>query len=215
MIMGNRMQYVDLLKEQFPDEILITETLPSAYCEKLENVKAIVLGCDPSNRHSHNLKYAFGIDSGIKKLDLFFSGIEANLMQIGLDRKSVYIQNLCQNYFTSETTGNTIWHEAAKVWRLYLKDELQALNIPKEIPVLLTAQDVYFALLNEGVKKRKAKDLYLNPNLTPIPPEDNFLERHLIPLFRGGRGYYKLEKWKDYRTRISYLIGHTSKPQSL
>lgn len=206
MTMENRMQYVALLKEQFPDEILITETLPSAYCEKLENVKAIVVGCDPSNRHSHNLKYAFGIDSGIPKLDLFFSGIEANLKQIGLDRKCVYIQNLCQNYFRSETTGNTIWHEAAKLWRHYLKDELQALGMPKEVPVLLTAQDIYFALLNEGVKKQKAKNLYADLSLVPIPPEDNFLERHLIPLFRGGKGYYKLEKWKDYRTHLQRLF---------
>jgi hypothetical protein len=213
--MEKRMLHLALLKEQFPDEVMATETLPSAYCEQIENVKAIVLGCDPSNRHSHNLEYAFGIDSGIPKLNLFFSGIEANLKQIGLDRKCVYIQNLCQNYFTSETAGNSIWYQAAKVWRPFLKDELQALNIPKEVPVLLTAQEIYFALLNDGIKKQKAKDLYLTPNLTPIPPKDNFLERPLIPLYRGGKGYYNLDKWKDYQKHISNIIVFTFKTQSL
>lgn len=205
-MMEKYMELISVLINRYPDAIIKTETLPSAYCEQLENVKAIVLGSDPSNRHSQNLKYVFGIDSGIKKLDSFFSGIEANLKQIGLDRKSVYIQNLCQNYFKSETTGNTIWFEAAKIWRQYLKEELQSLNIPSEIPVLITAQDIYFGLLNEGVKKHKAKNLYADLSLVPIPPEDNFLERHLIPLFRGGWGYYELEKWKDYRTHLQRLL---------
>lgn len=199
-------ELISELTNRYPDSIIKTETLPSAYFEQLDNVKAIVLGCDPSNRHSHNLRYVFGIDSGIPKLDSFFSGIESNLKQIGLDRQCVYIQNLCQNYFKSETTGNTIWHEAAKIWRQYLKEELQSLNILGEIPVLLTAQDIYFGLLNEGVKKHKAKNLYSDLSLVPIPPEDNFLERPLIPLFRGGWGYYELEKWKDYRTHLQRLF---------
>jgi hypothetical protein len=185
--------------------ILDTTDWPKAYFKNLDNIKAIVLGCDPSNQHDRNLKYAFGIETKTPLLKQFFAGIENNLMEVGLSREDIYVQNLCQNYFTQETSKNGLWQAAAKVWIPYLKDELDTLPITKDVPVFLTAGDLYKVLIKEGARKHEPKDLYSNPNLLPISADDNYLERPLFPLFRGGQGYYDLKKWPEY---IERLKGH-------
>lgn len=171
---------------------------PVAWCKDVNNIKAIVLGCDPSNIHDQQLKYPFALETENKKLKLFFSGIKANLKIIGLSEETVYIQNLCQNYFMEETSKNKYWKKAAEVWIPYLKEELNSLPINKNVPVFLTAGMLYEVLLSKGVKKYKPKELYSNSGLLPIRAEDNLLERPLFPLYRGGFGTYNLRKWEEY-----------------
>jgi len=38
--------------------------LPEPFCKNTENVKAIVLGCDPSNKREEIFKVVFGLDKG-------------------------------------------------------------------------------------------------------------------------------------------------------
>lgn len=201
-----RKAFLKKLQENQPDIILNNVNWPKAYCEDIKKVKAILLGCDPSNGHDNNLEFAFGINTNNPKLKNFFLGIEKNLNLIGLTRSDVYVQNLCQNYFISETSKNPIWFYAAKIWIEYLKEELSELNISKDIPVLLTAEALYHVLLKDKVKKYKSKLLYENLTLVPISSNDNYLERPLIPLFRGGRGYYNLDKWTEYKKHIYNII---------
>lgn len=194
------------LKEQCPSSVVDTIHWPEAYCLNKENVRAIVLGCDPSNQHDRQLKYAFGIDTETKRLKQFFTGIERNLEKVGLKRDKLYVQNLCQNYFKDVTSKNKDWIVAAKIWLPYLKEELDSLPIPIETPVFMTAGIIYKALLKESVKVHKPKDLYFNMELLPISPADNHLGRPLYPLFRGGNGYYDLNggKWEGY---VEFLKG--------
>jgi len=148
------------------------------------------------------LKHAFGIGTEVRLLKQFFLGIENNLSEIGLSRKNVYIQNPCQNYFSTETSKNANWQSAAKIWIPYFVEELNSLPISKNIPVFLTAGDLYKALMKESARKYKPKEFYTNLGLLPINANDNHLDRPLLPLYRGGHGYYDLKKWPGY---VEYL----------
>lgn len=192
------------------DSLAVSDTLnwPVAYCEDPTNIKAIVLGCDPSNKHDQNLKYAFGIETQTLLLKQFFAGIQKNLKVIGLSLHEVYVQNLCQNYFEKETSKNPGWQEAAAVWIPYLKAELDALPISKDVPVFLTAGILYETLTIDGIEKYRPKVLYTRPELLPVKAADNYLERPLFPIYRGGRGMYELDQkvWSAYVQNIqSYL----------
>lgn len=193
-----RQEILNKLKEV--DPLLESDRIdwPAPYFEDINNIKAIVLGCDPTNQHDQHLKYAFGIGTEIPLLKQFFSRIENNLLEVGLSRKNTYIQNLCQNYFSAETSNNANWQSAAKIWIPFLVEELNALPISKNIPVFLTAADLYKVFLKNGIKKYEPKELYSKPDLLPISAEDNHLNRPLFPLYRGGHGYYDLKKWPDY-----------------
>src|SRR5260221_665754 len=142
----DRQEILDKLKGKLTYLVCDTLNWPKSYCENSKNVRAIVLGCDPSNQHSHKLKYAFGITTKVPRLRGFFRAIESNLDEIGLSKKVVYVQNLCQNYFTRETEKNSLWNTAAEIWIPFLKNELAA--FPDSIPVLLTAEGLYKLLLN-------------------------------------------------------------------
>lgn len=196
------------LRKTYGVQIRPNDTLPKAYCPGgLQNVKAIYLGCDPSNKHSETLPYVFAQESGLKIFNSFIKAHTEQLEQIGLDWNCVYTQNLCRNYFTYETAVNPIWFDAAKIWLPILKEELDSI-FPASIPLLMTAEALYKILLLADVKNHKAKNLYTDNTLVPIPPEDNFLERQMIPLYRGGKGYYNLDKWEKYRTHVRILLSN-------
>lgn len=196
------------------DRLTVSDSLtwPNAYCQNSSNIKAIVLGCDPSNRHNRNLKYAFGIETESLLLKQFFAGIQKNMAVIGLSLENVYVQNLCQNYFEKETSKNPGWEEAAKVWIPYLKTELDQLPLSKEVPVFLTAAPLYQVLTVDGIKNYKPRELYTRPELLPIKASDNYLDRPLFPLYRGGRGMYELDQpvWSEYVKHIQSYLSHNS-----
>ncbi|WP_026896761.1 hypothetical protein [Daejeonella oryzae] len=196
------------------DRLPVSDTLnwPNAYCKDPSNIKAIVLGCDPSNTHDKELKYAFGIETETPLLKGFFAGILKNLAVIGMSLNDVYVQNLCQNYFEEETSKNKSWNKAAAVWIPYLKAELDQLPISKIVPVFLTAAPLYQVLTADGIKKIKPRELYTKPELLPVKVSDNYLERPLFPLYRGGRGAYQLdrEEWSLYVKNIQSYFSHNS-----
>lgn len=214
---------IQLLQDLFPGQIDTQKDFPKPYWNKSKDpnkVKAVYLGCDPTNKGNIPFDYAFAHgcnEPGFKRfITLHTKQIEA----IGLEWESVYTQNLCQNYFMKETSKNIkIWKEAAiKVWIPVLKAELDNL-FDSSIPVLLTSQLLLDVLLNEDLlegNKRPAKydaaNFYKRKTEIPVPANQNKLERPLIPLYRGrnpktGESYLLTNKTNsDYTKLLKQLL---------
>jgi hypothetical protein len=176
--------------------------------------KAVVLGCDPSNFSKKDgvtkeLETVFGI-VGKGKDGRYFSGIRQNLKQLELSLQDIYVQNLCRNYFDKVTANNDCWMEAAVFWRNSLRKELNDLHIPQYIPVFLTSAYLYQALIRENTKSYSPEELYQNLALIPIPPSENYLERPLIPLYRGGVNHYMLENQPAYKNHVMQVLANLS-----
>lgn len=203
---------IQLLQDFFPGQIDTQKDFPKPYWNKSKDpkkVKAVYLGCDPTNKGNIQFDYAFAHGCNNPGFKRFVTLHTKQLKAIGLDRESVYTQNLCQNYFKEETSRNIkIWKEAAiKVWIPVLKAELDNL-FDSSIPVLLTSQLLLDVLLNEDLlegNKRPAKYDAANfykpdPEIIPVPANQNKLERPLIPLYRG----------RNPKTGESYLLSDKS-----
>jgi len=150
----------EILKElhfKFGD-LILNNSFPKPYCKNLDTVKAILLGCDPTNKFSANLPYVFALESGLPIFNSFIAHWERSLNEIGLSLNNVYIQNLCKNYFVTETSCNRKWDKVARFWIPYLKEEL--CMFPKNIPVLLSSERLYKVLLNDDVGANKAIEIY-------------------------------------------------------
>lgn len=186
------------LRVRCPQHVVDTIDWPKAFQGK-RKTKAIVLGCDPTafDRKGKPLKFevVFGIGGRDKR---YFNDIEKNLGFVGLHRDDIYVQNLCQNYFTEESTNNKVWLEAAQFWIRELKDELSI--FPDPLPVLLTSELLYKVLLCEGIKAESGGYIYEHPNEVPIHPESNQLGRPLIPLYRHP-SYRLLTKQQQRNTK--------------
>ena len=177
----------------------IESDLPLPYFQNIENVKAIVLGADPSNHHGKTFKYVFGLEKGENAP--FFIKILDNLKHIGLDLSNIYVQNLCRNYFTKVTDENPYYKDVAKeFWLPRLKEELDNL-FPNEIPVFVTAWKVMEVIAPSSKKFRNRKSAIFRDG---VVFKENELNRPAFALFRGGHGYYNLDRedWKDYRKII-------------
>jgi hypothetical protein len=179
---------------------------PEPYVQNMDHVKAILLGCDPSNKQQKRFRYAFALPTGEEYgFTKFVRSHESNLHELGLNWGTVYVQNLCQNYFDAQTGENWIqWKKAAQVWIPILRDQLSAV-LSEEIPVLLSAEALYKVLLKKGTKSRRAYDLFEHPKESgiPIPPEHNELGRPLFPLYRHPQYHLAQRQWLHYR---SYLV---------
>lgn len=200
------------LAQLFPGKILDLP-YPKPYPPEIpypSRIKAIVLGCDPSNfsqdgRNPKILETVFGLE-GMGKDGRYFAATKQNLKELDIEMEDIYVQNLCRNYFSAETEQNPIWYQAAEYWIPLLVRELEDLRIPLNIPVFLTSRHLYKALIREGVPCHEPKVLYANPHLVPIPASDSRLSRTLIPLYRGGIDEYKLSKKTDYRDHVKKVI---------
>lgn len=196
------------LEKEYGEYIYIKDTLPKPYYENIEDVKVILLGCDPSTgNEEQKIDYVFNIDKfksgeGDKR---YFSPIHRNLDAIGLGLSDIYAQNLCKNYFKVVTSENKKWTEIANLWVPIIKEEFDSL-FPKNIPVLLTAQNLIKPLCNEYGHNKEARWYYEDENNVIIKESDNKLERNLIPFFRCCA--YKLDKyeWRNYRDFIKHFI---------
>jgi len=188
-------------------QIVDVEKLPEAYCPGgKEHTKAIYLGCDPSNRHSTELPYAFAHESGLKIFNSFIQAHQEQLSQIRLTWADVYTQNLCRNYFTEETANNSkLWKQVAnEFWIDQLKEELSVFD--SSIPVLLTSGILYEVLLNPDLDPIKPIDFYSCKASVLIPAKDNKLNRPLIPMYRHYKYSLKLEEWKNYKEAIIEVL---------
>lgn len=186
-----------LLQTKFPDYYEPVEFLPHPFCTNKANVKAIVLGTDPSNRFQKRFQYVFGLGGSDRR---YFNFIQHNLNEIGLSLDEIYVQNLCRNYSRVETSKNPKWYEIAKQWVPVLKDELDE-SFDRNIPVLITAWEIFKVLaINPG----NVKPCFFYNNLKIIDFSENFLNRQLIPFFRHH--YYDLSKWREYCEHIQKVV---------
>lgn len=203
---------IKTLTDLYGDQILPITNFPKAYCPgKTIEVRAIYLGCDPSNMHCRCLPYAFAHESGHKIFNKFIQDHTDQLGQIGLSWGTVYTQNLCRNYFKEETSKNRIWKQVAKeFWVERLNEELNQFD-PK-IPVLLTSQILLEVLGFDGYEKKLAPEFYECKVSATIPANKNLLNRNLIPLYRGKSPRYEVsyhlknEKWSNYKKSILNLL---------
>ncbi|MBA4311175.1 MAG: hypothetical protein C0417_00955 [Chlorobiaceae bacterium] len=172
---------------------------PKPFCVNPNSVKAIYLGCDPTNtKYMNRFEYAFALPDGRKyHFEQFVEGHRKQLEAIRLSWDQVYVQNLCQNYFTEETSQNKReWELAAGIWIPELQGELEQFH--NDIPILLTSQLLLHVLLHDRKNARRAEEYYYcrEGAAVPIQAEHNKLSCPLIPLYRHPK--YNLSNWKQY-----------------
>lgn len=99
-------EVVKRLVNEYPELISTAFTLPKAHRGQ-GNIMAIVLGADPTHivdRKPIEMKVVFDLDQPEKSP--YWRSININLQQIGLTLDNLYVQNVCRNYFTCETSQN-------------------------------------------------------------------------------------------------------------
>jgi hypothetical protein len=158
-------------------------TKPTPFCYNPKQVKAIVLGADPSNFSDKGnrkiLTKAFGIGDGDAR---YFQGILKNLKAIGLGLEDIYVDNLIQDYLESETSKNKYWFNVAEKNIPKLLKRLNRIDKMRRVPVLITAEI----------------------STIPIPSNNNKILRPLIPFYRNKN--YALSQQTVYKKRIQSLL---------
>lgn len=211
--MMEQIEIIQQLKLQFGEAIKETIPFPKPYCKDLDRIKAIYLGCDPSNTRKIEFEYAFAINHPDRQFKAFVTKNSNNLKEVGLTFDDLYVQNLCQNYFEKETSKNLkVWTAAAYgFWIDYTKKELDALFKP-EIPVFLTSKYLFDVLVNKDYKDVSALEFYVCKVDIPIPVNANKLGRPLIPFYRGGNPKKKIKyalkggNWSAYQSKIKTIL---------
>lgn len=197
-----RMNEIFTCQKVLKNEHLSTKYLcygvPCEYVKKRKDVKAIILGADPSNfsNSGETVKIKTVFDLGGQD-ERYFRSILTNINEVGLNLKNIYVQNLVRNFMTEETAKNKLWLDFVELWKPLLKQDLDLLNPGKNIPVFATAECILNSLLNPDVKKIPAKEYF--EKCIVIKPEQNFLERTIIPCFRRHYPY------KDYPAYVEHI----------
>ena len=199
-----------VLKRQLPSGIT-----PIEHCGT--NVKAIVLGTDPTAKG--NLTFTKVFDIGGDKR--YFSSSRKNLSLIFSECKEkenldifdlIYVQNLCPDYLEHSTNDYN-----RNAWVTFVRDqgyiselrEKLDQNFPRNIPVFLTASYLLYALIKPDSKgcSRKITDYYSGTSVF-VSPENSDLNRTLIPLSRHYT--YSLERQNEYLNRIRAYLDNNS-----
>jgi len=205
MSLGQQQKLVQELRREFGPGILENTPFPEPYCADKSRVKAIYLGCDPSNKYCRDLEYVFALPKGNPPMfRRMVSLIGENLRRVGLRWDSVYAQNLCRNYFALETAKNVhLWKAVAGRWIPILRDELG--QFKSDIPVLLSAEVLYSVLLKSRSQPRTPKEFYSCSQGAPIPvpADENQLSRPLIPFYRHWYYDLKRQEWRRYRAAVA------------
>lgn len=177
---------------------------PKPFCINPQNVKAFVLGCDPTafDSNGNRLEFEYVFDLG--KDQRYFASVLKNLALLGLSLNDIYVQNLISEYQEKETTKNKHWKKAAQSYIQIRKKEFDAINPEKNLPVFLTAHILYELLVNDNLKGYTAEQLYNLEKIIPIQSGNNKLGRPLIPLFRHNK--YQLKNWESYTTHLKQLF---------
>jgi hypothetical protein len=212
-------QYIiEELVQRYGNDIKISKSLPKPYPETVvpDKVKAIYLGCDPTNTsYGYEFQYVFALIETPPEFKGFLTYHTNQLKAVGLDKDYVFFQNLCRNYFQDETNKNLkVWKKVANgYWVEKLNAEIKEKNIPVNVPVFLTSKYLFDILVTgDKLKSIPVKEFYENPSKIPILAKDNLLNRPLIPVYRGKNpnlNYsYTLSNghWENYRKRIIEII---------
>jgi hypothetical protein len=199
-------QIPDRVPNSVRDEQQNFMTTPSYFCSKPSNIKAFVLGCDPTafnkNKELKVFNKAFGLEKESK--NPYFARILSNLKLIGITLNDIYVQNLIPEYQELESSKNKKWMKTASLNILPRKEEFDVIDPNHSIPVFLTSELLYIALIKEGRQKYKAIDFYKNPELVPIPADASKLARPLIPFYRHYS--YNLNRYPEYIQRLKALF---------
>ncbi|MEI6820298.1 MAG: hypothetical protein WCL51_00060 [Bacteroidota bacterium] len=161
-----------------------TKHLPKPFYGNIANVKAIVIGPDPSLDIKLNYKYVFGLEDPGSK---YFKTHEFNLRMVGLGLDTIYVQNLVQNYCNRHVDKNPNWYEFAEIWKPTLKQEIDTL-FSLRIPVFFTNLKVLQALSPHKINKRNMLEYYQEGKF--IKPSENYLNRTMIPIM-SSHFYHK------------------------
>ncbi len=165
-------------------------------------IKAIILGADPTrivNDQPQPFNIVFELDNDKSP---YFRNIQKNINLVeGLSMDNIYVQNLCRNYFTKETSDNKQWVDIARnYWSDYLAKELDSMFDPS-VSVLVTTELLLKVCLKTG-KARKAKDIY--SQCLYIAGEDNLLGSDMFAFYRHY--WYSLDRWPTYRDFVTRKI---------
>lgn len=175
--------------------------LPKAHVGK-NNIKAILLGADPTNDGVKNnrglqiLDKAFGIDSEFE--NFFFLPQQINLSALNLTKDDLYIQNVCRNYFLAQTSNNNHWVSVARIWLPYLAVELSVLDC--KLPILVTAEKIMKLLIPESSNAEEIYKMKCEPNFYSVD-----LKRMVYPLYRHPK-FFLTKNWVEYRTYLKQRI---------
>jgi hypothetical protein len=159
-------------------------TTPRPYYNSINQIKAFVLGCDPTafDKENRPLNFEYVFDLGNDQR--YFAGILKNLECIGLKLQDIYVQNLVTDYLDKCSADNKEWKQIALKYIEPRKQEFDTIDTTRKIPVLLTSGLLYDVLINGNQTRYSPKELYQLNTKIPIPSENNKLIRPLIPLFR-------------------------------
>ncbi len=196
-------ELIGKLESEYKEYYYTKYTIPKPYFEKLEDVKAIVLGSNPMAVGDYaGSEYVFDLNhfNQNRGKSPVFDKIYNNLNAIGLDLWDVYVQNLCKNYFINLSVHDDKWVEIAKLWAKVIKQELDTL-FAEDIPVLVTAPWILVPLVNE----HKEADYYYDKKKF-IQPNENKLGRTIIPLFRQSMYALTDPKWKGYKETVQNIF---------
>jgi hypothetical protein len=175
-------------------------SITKPFCYNKSNIRAIVLGADPTNFSDHGkpvqIETVFGIGSGDQR---YFNGILKNLEVIDLGLKDIYVQNLVQEPLESETAKNNNWEIHAEHWLPKTKNEFDKIDKSRKIPVLVTAERI-MKFLYPGVPD--AKEIYKGDAF--IPFQNNLLDRPLYAFYRHYK--YKLSVHSNYVQRLKSTL---------
>lgn len=173
---------------------------PQPFCFNKSKVKAFVLGADPTNfskdKKRVDLYFAFGIGQNPN----YFRKMLLDLNQVGLHLEDLYIQNLLPDYQDKETGKNENFKRKASENTKAIVIEFNAIDPLKKVPVFITAEVIYKAVLNEDEIGFKAEELYSLETEIPVPPNRNKLKRSIIPLFRHDK--YRYTNWPEYKEQV-------------
>jgi len=195
----NPQTVVDKLSEKYKSLIWNSYPLPKAYIGN-DHIKAIILGADPThivNQVPVQITKVFDLDNPNSP---YWRGISRNMQMInGLSINNVHVENVCKNYFTTETSKNKYWVEIAREnWIPFLKEELDK-RYSSEVPVLITTEFILNAITIESKTTIPASTIY--KECLVIKGELNLLNRDIIAFYRHP--YYSLKRWPEYSKFIS------------
>ena len=191
-------ELLTFLEKEYSEVYVKAESLPKPYIGKQE-IKAILLGTDPTNPSNEIFEYVFGLE---KSNSSYIGFLESNLKVLyNLGLHNLYIQNLCKNYFTKVTSENKSWREIAKHWAPLIKEEFDN-KFEKNVPVLISAERILDVVLIGSEKKQKADYYYSSACF--IDEGINIFDRVLIPFYRHRD--YELSKWDDYKNKIDSIF---------
>jgi len=168
-------------------------------------IKAFVLGCDPTafkDKIQIPLKTVFGIGQDGR----YFAGIKSNLAFLNIGIEDIYVQNLIPDYRQQESSKDPDWINSAQQYIPDRFKEFDNIDPSRTIPVFLTSELLYKALLNEGQNPKKPTVIYSDENDIIIPADQNKLFRPLVILYRHPA--FSLKKQFKYKDQLLKMLSY-------